>query len=260
MKGFVIPLPRIYQRIAMKNIKKIRNDFNCKAPIEIWEAGNELEQADKTEIAKFGGISFRNTDEFGENAQSWRGYQIKAFAAYHSHFSEFVLCDADVRFLQEPLLPFQSDGYRETGCYFFRDLKKWKFSRLSDNQKKFHNIDFFEKRKAWIRTLMPKESPYFPVEWGYIYDDEIPVKPVAEAYMESGVVYMNKEIHNESMKLILEMNTQREISYSVIHGGKEIWWIGCCISGNPFYMNPQYPVFIHKLIQSIGMKPFYVQK
>ena len=260
MKGFVIPIPKMYQNIAIKNIKRIRNYFNCKAPIEVWEAGSELEQTVKTEIAKFSGISFRNTDEFGENAASWRGFQIKAFAAYHSHFSEFVLCDADVRFLQEPFMPFQTDGYKETGSFFFRDLKKWKFSRLGNSKIKFHSIEFLERRKAWIRSLMPVASPHFPAEWSYIYDDEIPVKPVAEAYMEAGVVYMDKSSHKDSMKAILEMNTERNVSYSVVHGDKEAWWLGCCVAGQPFYMNPQYPFFIFKLIQTIGIKPCYVQK
>ena len=157
-------------------------------------------------------------------------------------------------------MPFETDGYKETGSFFFRDLKKWKFSRLGNSKIKFHSIEFLERRKAWIRSLMPVASPHFPIEWSYIYDDEIPVEPVAEAYMEAGVVYMDKNIHQDSMQAILEMNTQRDVSYSVVHGDKETWWLGCCVANKPFYMNPQYPFFIFKLIQTIGIKPFYVQK
>lgn len=260
MRGFVIPLPKMYQEIAVSNIYNIRNKFKCDLPIEIWEAGAEIDDEYQEKISGYSGIFFRNTDEFNEDPASWRGFQIKAFATYHSQFDECILCDADVRFLRDPQYPFGLDGYKATGSYFFRDLKKWKYSKLSDTGKKFHSAQRFQKRKDWIHSIIPEKPSFFPGEWSYMYSADIPTKPVPEAYMESGVVYMDKTIHKNSLNAILDMNTNRETSYKVVHGDKETWWLGCCVAGTPFFMNPQYPTYFWKLVQRINNSPFYVQK
>ena len=42
MFGFVIPVPRKYERIALDNITRIRRRFRLEHPIEIWEVGEEI--------------------------------------------------------------------------------------------------------------------------------------------------------------------------------------------------------------------------
>lgn len=70
----------------------------------------------------------------------------------------------------------------------------------------------------------------FPKEWDYLYNDNLPAKPVKEALQESGVVYMNKTIHAKSINYIFLLNRNYKYTYQFIWGDKETFWIGCVMS------------------------------
>lgn len=245
-KGIVIAVPKKYEYICLSNIKKIRA-LNCFIPIEIWEVGNEISKKARIEFEKIEHLKFKNVTNYSKNSIHWKGFQIKAFIIYHTKFKEVLLCDSDVILHQDPTILFKDENYLKTGAYFFKDLEKWQFCKLDNKWEqykqsifynKFRNQSFFIKRKQWLKTLLPKKKSIFPKEWDYIYSEHIPKETVKEALQESGVVLMNKEVHENSIKFIYELNKNHKETYKYIWGDKETFWIGCVMADKEYFFNP----------------------
>jgi hypothetical protein len=271
IKGIVIAVPRKYERICLSNVLNIRR-LKCMLPIEIWEAGEEILPATRNALVKIDNLTFKNVNDYCGNGRHWKGYQIKAFMLFHTSFREVMLCDSDVILYQNPNLLFEDKNYIKTGTYFFRDMEEFQFSKLDNTweqlrQKiiynKFSNASFFLKRKKWLTTLLPEKSPFFPVEWDYIYLNQIPGTPVKEALQESGVVLMNKDKHKDSIQNIYDLNNKHKETYKYIWGDKETFWIGCLMANEPFYFNPTSGYISNetkKLTQYYNGEIFYTQK
>lgn len=270
-RGIVIAVPQQYEEMCLKNILTIRK-FNCMLPIEIWEVGEEISPNTREKYRDIENLTFKNVNDYCSNGAHWKGFQIKAFIVYHSSFNEIMLCDSDTVFYQNPEILFQDENYLIKGAYFFRDLEKWKFSRLTNileqlrqkiSYKKFHNVSFFLARKAWLTRLLPSQSALFPAEWAYIYSDKIPRKPVKEALQEAGVVLMNRAIHQESIEHIYRLNDNHKETYQYVWGDKETFWIGCVMANKDFYFNPSSG-YISKLTKKLTHdyqgKVFFGQK
>src|SRR5690606_33157562 len=103
--------------------------------------------------------------------------------------------------------------------------------------KKFYDTDFYLKRKRWLTGLLPQKKDIFPREWEYIYQPGIPEKPVKEALQESGVVYINRALQEESVQNIFTLNENHKDTYQYVWGDKETFWIGCVMAGKPFHFN-----------------------
>lgn len=237
MKGIIIACPQKYEHFCLSNIKSIRM-FGCNLPIEIWEINNEVSANIKAEMEKIDNIYFRNINEFTSNTGHWKGFQIKAYILYVTKFEEVILCDADMTFFKNPEIIFDDPNYIETGAYFFKDLDCWQFHDLTaTSNDKFRSIKFFNNRKKFIRKILPVKSTHFPEEWSYIYDENIPTNSVKEALQESGVVYINKNIHAESIKHIYTLNYNHNITYNYVWGDKETFWLGCLMANQSFFFN-----------------------
>ena len=270
-RGIVIAVPRKYEKICLTNIRFIRQQ-NCMLPIEIWEVGKEISRYTRKKLSAIGNIIFCNVADYCENSRHWKGYQVKAFMIQHTSFDEFMLCDSDIIFHQNPELLFDDDNYIKTGTYFFKDVEKWQFSDLKNKRvqffqkfrfDKFKSAVFFSERKKWIRSLLPERSPLFPVEWDYMYSDEMPDKPVKEALQESGVVVMNRKQHKDSLQNIYLLNNEHKTTYRYIWGDKETFWIGCVMADKPFYFNQQSGYIspkTRKLTHDYNGKAFFSQK
>lgn len=247
-KGIVIAVPQKYEAICLKNLQKIR-ELGCNLPIEIWEIGNEISDKSRKLYQSINGLSFKDVHNFTDNSAHWKGFQVKAFILYHTQFEEALLCDADIIFHQNPEILFNDVSYLETGTYFFKDLDKWQFTKLNNKAeqfkqkffyKKFKNLNFFNKRKAWIKSLLPNKTDLFPKEWDYIYDNKIPQQPVKEALQESGVVLLNKKARKKSLEIIYSLNNNHQETYKYIWGDKETFWLGCVMANEAFYFNESY--------------------
>jgi len=270
-KGIAIAVPRKYERICLSNVQNLRQ-LKCMLPIEIWEAGEEISPAARSEFAKIENLTFNNVNDYCDNGEHWKGFQIKAFILYHTSFEELILCDSDIIIHQNPGLIFQDKNYINTGTYFFKDLEKWQFSKLNNkwvqflqkiSYNKFTNASFFIKRKKWLTALLPEKSPLFPVEWDYLYLNYIPDAPVKEALQESGIVLMNRKMHRESVQNIYDLNNNHKETYQYIWGDKETFWIGCVMANKPFYFNPTSGYISNKtqkLTHDYNGKIFFSQK
>ena len=262
MKGIVIACPEKYSLLCLNNIIQLREKYNCNLSIEIWEIGNEIPIEIKNNMKKINNITFKNVNEYDNNLKHWKGFQVKVFALYYSNFDEIILCDADVTFFKNPELIFEDNNYIRTGTYFFKDLEKWTFSNLTkENKNKFNSLNFFNQRKNFIKKLLPNKTDKFPKEWNYIYEVNIPTVPVKEALQESGVVFINKNIQNESLNHIFKLNDNHDETYKYVWGDKETFWLGCVMANKDYYFNDSSGI-IHnkKLSHFYNNELFWVQK
>jgi len=269
MFGIIVSVPQKYEQYALKTLTKLRTKWKLTCPVEVWEIGKEVSEPVRQQLAALGGVTFQNIEDYTDNPQHWKGYQSKAFAAQHNKFDQFLLFDADVSFFQNPLVIHHDPGYVSTGTFLFRDQKAWQFRNLSNHPKnKWESLEYFNGRKAFLRNLLPEGSPYFPQEWAFFYDDAVPIKPVPEAYMEAGVIYMDRTRHADSLEWNYRLNDDHKVTYEFMWGDKDTWWLGCCKCGKPHAINDSYPIssppLIRKVIPQLTHfyrgKPFFGQK
>lgn len=269
-KGIVIPVPQKYQQLCLQNVTNLRL-LGCTLPIELWEIGSEISEEYRSAFAQVKGVTFKNVEAFTDEPNHWKGFQVKAFIISYTNFKEVLLCDADVIIHQNPEMLFEDEHYLQTGAYFFRDLEKWKFKRLTNplaqylqrfKYNKFTSVAFFQARKKWLLNLMPKKSSSFPIEWAYVYEPSLPKKPVKEALQESGLVLMDKEKHSLSIEFIYTLNYHHKETYKHVWGDKETFWIGCVMAKQPFYFNSTsaYRSKDKRLCHNYKGKLFFTQK
>jgi hypothetical protein len=261
-KGIIIAVPQKYEEICYKNILQLRFTFNIDAPIEIWQIGQEISDEYKDLFTRINNLIFKNIFDYTDNAMFWKGFQIKAFILKHTEIKQPILCDADIVFHANPLDIYDNQNYLDTGTYFFRDLDTWKFHTLQECTDKFQSIDFYNMRKQFILSLLPNKTDLFPKEWDYLYDESYPSTPVNEAYQESGVVYINKNIHEDVVDIIYNLNYNHQYVYQFIWGDKETFWLACLIANKKYYMNETYGYMSsdNKLSHNYNNNLFFSQK
>jgi len=261
-RGIVVACPQKYEQIWLQTMETLRNEHGCNLPIEIWEIGQEISSPVKEKMAKLSDVTFKNVQDYSANPNHWKGFQVKVFALYHCAFDEPILCDADVSFYKSPDIIYEDPNYIRTGAYFFKDLDSWTFRDLSlRGTSKFTSLVFYGKRKQFIQSLIPKKHNLFPKEWLYLYESNPPTAPVKEALQESGVVYMDKKRHAESLRHIFAMNENHPQTYQYVWGDKETFWLGCVMANQPFYFN-EPSGFMHNecLTHSYKNELFWKQK
>jgi hypothetical protein len=240
-RGIIIAVPEKYQSMCYKNLLKIRFEYKIDYPIEIWQIGQEITPSVLTHYQNIPNIYFREVPEPDANDPtqiSWKGFQVKAYIFKHTDFDEVLLLDADITIFQNPTLLFDDPGYKKTGTYFFRDLTRWKYENLTlYSHNNFNSLQSFNRRKQFVRHLLPVKSQYFPKEWDYIYDEDPPKDPVLEAYQESGIVVFDRSRNKDAVNNIYELNRNHAYTYKYILGDKETFWMGCLQANTEFTMN-----------------------
>ena len=261
-KGFIIAVPQKYEQLCYKNVLQLRFKFNIDLPIEIWQIGQEISEKYMGLFSRVNNLLFKNVCQYTENPYNWKGFQIKAFILKHTEIEEPILCDADIVFYSNPLEIYSDPNYIETGTYFFRDLDRWKFHNLRKCADKFQSIDFYNSRKQFILSILPKKTELFPKEWAYLYEESHPLNPVNEAYQESGVVYMNKKLHPDVVEIIYKLNEAHQHVYQFVWGDKETFWLGCLMANKKYYINDTYGYesLDNKLSHNYRGKLFFSQK
>lgn len=266
-KGIIVACPQKYEHLLLNNITFLRNN-NCNLPIEIWEIGKEISDNIRLTLNLFDNISFQNVLNYSNNPNHWKGFQIKTFMLYHNKFKHVLLMDADTSFYKNPEFIFNNQNYINTGTYFFHDLPFWTFNlknAIDDKNfippNKFFSLDFFNKRKTFIKSLLPSKPHNFPSLWNYIYDSNPPLNPVNEALQDSGVVFINRDLHKNSIEFIHYLNTYHKITYQFVAGDKETFWLGILMANNNYYFHPQFPQQVkRKITHFYNNEPFWKQK
>lgn len=262
-RGIIIPCPSKYELICLNSVQFLRSQLNNQLPIEIWEIGNEISHSVRNQFKLINNCTFKNVNKYADcNPYHWKGFQIKAFALYHTTFDEVILCDADVTFFKNPEIIYQDENYIRTGAYFFKDLERWTFHNLHHNSPdKFSSIEFYNLRKGFIHNMIPKKTDLFPIEWAYLYEDNLPTVPVKEALQESGVVFIDKTIHEQSIMHIYMLNNNHNETYKYVWGDKETFWIGCVMSNTPFHFNSESGIMYNgRLTHFYKNEQFWRQK
>jgi len=232
MRGIIIAAIEKYENLLYSNIKYLREKFNCNLPIEIWQIEQEISDVMKYLLEsnqEKWNITFKNVKNYSNDPEHWRGYQIKAFVLKYTDFDEIILCDCDSIFLASPEIIFKDPKYIETGTFFFKDFLR----HLPSNNDEETN------RKIWFKNMLPIPPKYLPEECYYLYNMKTS-KQQMWFYQESGVVYLNKNMHPDIIEKIYELNENHKETYKYVHGDKETFWIACLLCNKPFYMN-NYP-------------------
>lgn len=261
-KGFIIAVPQKYEQLCYKNILKLRLNFKINLPIEIWQIGQEISDKYKELFSRVDNLTFKNVCDYTDNPAHWKGFQIKAFVLKYTEIEEPILCDADIVFHTNPLVIYDDINYVQTGTYFFRDLDRWKFYNLHKCYDKFQSIDIYNARKQFILSLLPNKTELFPKEWEYLYEIKPPTQPVNEAYQESGVVFINKKLHQDVIDIIFKLNNKHKYVYQFIWGDKETFWLSCLIANKKYYINDTYGYMSteNKLSHNYNSHLFFSQK
>lgn len=260
MIGLSTAITKRYELTVILNLKRLTGEFGWEHPIEIWEAGEEISPEGRIALEGLPAVKFRNTLEIDDRVEFWRGFQIKGPAIKYSKAAHFIWCDADVRLYESPAALLETDGYKETGSYIFRDFPDWKFSDLIEGTyDKFHSLPYFNQRKQFLRKLFPSKPTHFPEEWNYIFMDDLPVEPVEEAFAETAVFALDRERHTDVVQSFFNLNYHHNITYKHFHGDKELLWISFLLRGKPFTMNPVRPIWEGpKPLQMFDGRRFYI--
>ena len=260
--GLTIPLPEKYQEITYKNISILRNYFHYNDPIEIWEVGDELSESTRNKLSTLPNVHFKNTTTYDDRINHWRGFQVKGLVAKYTQFDDYIHCDGDVTFFQNPTVIYDSKQYKETGSFIFLDFQAWVFHNLHENgEDKSSSLSYYLARREYIRKLLPVESPYFFDNWRYLYLDWIPDIPVQESSTETGVVYINRIMHSDVIQSIYDMNNDHEETYKYVYGDTATFWLPFVMHNKPFGLNDTYPEgYRGSPIQKYNGMPFYIQK
>ena len=124
--GIIVAVPQKYEKIFYNNVCILRGQFGCHLPIEIWEIGKEISDTMRQQINKFENIYFKNVEDYCDNPEHWRGFQIKVFMLKHNNFEHVILMDADLTFYMNPEIIWENKHYLKTGTYFFKDSESKK--------------------------------------------------------------------------------------------------------------------------------------
>lgn len=262
-RGIVVAVNDFYaDRFFTASIEHLRVNIKCELPIEIWYSGDELSEKTKNILGKFSNVSFHDIAEvLHVNRQVYRGWQIKPWIISLSRFDEVILMDADVFFFEDPESLFDHPGYKETGAFFFCDLR-----HLYPNNQQ--TLQRYLNRRKFINSLVPHPSPCVPKDMHEIWGHNIPTnkRPFVGDLQESGCIAMDKKKHELSMEYIIELNENRAVTYKYVWGDKETFWMGCEMAGLPYHMNDQRAYGLESggkklyVTQFVGDKLFYVQK
>lgn len=264
--GIAIPAPHRYYKNLIQNINILRNRIRYTDPIEIWEIGDELTPEMRQELSLFPNIILKNTLEFDDRIEHWRGFQAKAPVIKHSKLNDIIICDADVTLLDDPSIIQKNNSYIETGSYIFRDVTYYYFDLPSEklnqpNISKFNSHDYYDKRRSFVRSISPNKSVYFPQEWDHLYNDSYPNYLASECLAESGVFFINREKNNDVIDTFYDLNNNWQESYECVHGDKELTWLSFIKHNKNFSFNNHIASSYNNcILQLYDSKPFYIQK
>ncbi|OBZ87382.1 putative alpha-1,3-mannosyltransferase MNN1 [Choanephora cucurbitarum] len=226
-KGIVFCVGNNQFKFAATSIRTLREVLNCTLPIEVFYIREEDLSLDRRTYLRteFNDIRIKMLESYvGYYYTRFGGWAMKPFAMLASSFTEVLMMDADVFFLQKPDRLFDDEGYKTTGSLFFYDR-----TLFPD----------WEKGPNWIRSFLPTMSNLVPKSRWF--------REVSSHEQESGVVVMDKRKVLLGLLSTCKLNgiTERDqVVYKHMHGDKETFWIGFEIMQTPYTFIKSYGAVI----------------
>lgn len=222
-KGIVICGGDMHMPYIQGLIWSIREIHKSDLGIEIFYLGKKdlSDESIKSLESMAHSVNCRNIfDFFDEKTLNLHGWDIKPFSVLASSFSEVILVDGDVAFIQKPDILFSSELYLTSGALFFHD-RTWYGKRWDPVE------------------ILSKVSPTY----SYRVKNLRSFSRLTEHEMESGVVVINKAKRFLGIigacKLLNPF--ERSVVYSKIHGDKESYWIGFEMMEEDYSFNKWFP-------------------
>jgi hypothetical protein len=235
-KAIVIAVIERFSDLLIDNIDNLYNNLGFTLPMELWQIGDEISQTTREKIIELNKtiskISFKNVQDYSDDPEHYKGWQIKAFMLMYSDYSEIIICDCDVVFGINPEIIFNDDNYKRTGTFFFRDYEHHRPANLNE----------ITERCNFVKKYIPTKRKVFPQEWDFVYTNKYDPKYHRWYYQESGCVFINKTMHLDTVKLIYNLNDNWKETYKYIYGDKETYWLSFVINNKEYYINDTYSV------------------
>lgn len=164
------------------------------------------------------------------NRRSFPGYVNKVFALLLSSFEEVLMLDVDTVPLVNPNEFFNSQQYKESGTFFFRDRSLKDFNNYIE-------VNYFAKLCPFRNNSIERIFGVSPITnftlkntflGGYRH------------FQEAGVVAFNKERHFRGLLMLPPLIYWKEPIQSSIWGDKEIYWLCLSLAGDENYQFNNY--------------------
>ncbi|KAG1448252.1 hypothetical protein G6F56_008998 [Rhizopus delemar] len=196
-------------KFAATTIRVLREVLKTELPIEVF-----FIREDDLSVAKrfyleneFSDVTLRKLDQsIADEYTHFGGWAMKPFAMLASRFTEVIMMDADVFFLQDPARLLQDPGYKQAGSLFFYDRTLFPNWHVGPD---------------WLRSFLPTMSSLVPnTRW---------FQGTSSHEQESGVIVMDKSRALLGLLSTCKLNAKNErdqVVYRHVHGDKETFWVG----------------------------------
>lgn len=217
-------------RSAGHLITSLRAVFRCELPIEIAYAGDDdLSSSERDSIAALEAatnVSFLDVLTVFDDAKlrlAEGHWAVKPFAALASSFEQVIVMDADAVFLKDPNVLFEQQAFKAHGAYLFHDRLLWQRA--------------FAERHDWLKDQIKEPSSELTgsLFWTEDYAEEC----------DAGVVVLDKSRPEVLMGLLhtawqKTYEVREEVTYRLMHGDKESWWLGLEFAGAGYGFETHY--------------------
>ncbi|KAL9110598.1 MAG: hypothetical protein Q9227_004956 [Pyrenula ochraceoflavens] len=228
--GIVVWVGQENFMFAAHLISLLRKIHRSTLPIEIAYSGeNALPKRHRDALAGLGqDVSFNNLlFHFDDTIVGLKGsgHSMKSFAIVASRFSNVILVDADIVFLQSPdSILERSTQFRTTGTLFYHNRA----------YRGPQNI-----RKAWLaETFFRLKKCSAELERSLFWKEDL------WGQMDSGVMAINKSKQQLflSMLFAARINSKgvRDIVYQRLGSDKETYWLATEMTDTPYAFQPKY--------------------
>ncbi|SFM05277.1 Mannosyltransferase putative [Methylorubrum salsuginis] len=187
-------------------IHVLRTLLRCALPIEVWHLGDGEMSARMRWLLR--NLSAEPVDAQAVMADQGvpvsDGWQLKSFALAHSSFARVLLLDADIVPERDPAELFEWPEFEATGAVLWPDI----CSLTDENQ-------------IWSACGLASRTT---------------------RAVESGQVLIDKSRHWDALQIIVFLNAQREHTYRMVYGDKDLFLIGFLLTGQPYHVVPHLPL------------------
>ena len=160
-----------------------------------------------------------------------RGFFCKVAAVIESPFTETMIMDLDVLWLNSPDILFETESYVDTGALFFRDRIIFEEAAELPFQKSLLNL-FEQQMHITINIRTSKDILYATNNNSFFWWPFANVKFARslEHYQESSIVLIDRVRHAETVRVLLALLP----TFSIGWGDKEIFWVAATIAKKRF--------------------------